>query len=400
VREFGRSLQHQPARAMGKFDELSLQAGDKAIALLTEKEVDKDTDDGKWLLGELFLKSGDRTRAWHYLRGIKDGKRLKIAVSQMTDKPDLNVSESIAIITEYLDKERPDRITWEIKLADLYLKDRDYKKAEKTLIALFDKKVPQAQLELARFRLQQAKSPAQAKELIENQKKNWPDSLKIEGEFTVCQCLLVMGDWTQAVKKCTDLAEGRYPSEIKQRALYNLGEIKLAENNVEEALKYYGKAARLNEEGTYANDALSRILLISQAKTDKMNTSEMLARALSCQLKGEAAKAEDEYMILADSARGTMAGDLALSELAEMQMARGSYKQVAILLSKLAESSSDSLTAAKAWYQMGRVHYNQLGQKKTGMECWRTGILKYPNTAWAEMMRQEMESGQAQQENN
>jgi tetratricopeptide (TPR) repeat protein len=71
VREFGRALKQQPGRAMGKFEELSLQAGYKAVSLLAENEVAVETDDGRWLLGELFRKSGDHQRAWHYYKKIK-----------------------------------------------------------------------------------------------------------------------------------------------------------------------------------------------------------------------------------------------------------------------------------------------------------------------------------------
>lgn len=396
VREFARVLKQQPGKAMGKFEELSLQAGYKAVSLLAQNQVDAETDDGRWLLGELFRKSGDHQRAWHYYKKIKDQKRLRMAVGQLTAQPGQDISMVISVIAEYLEKERPDSIFWEMKLSELYLAKGDHQEAEKILIPLSDKKIPQAQLALAGLWLRNKNDPRRAMALIEGQKNFWPDSLKIEGEFTCCLCLMAMGNWEQAGDKCAELAEGRYHTNVKQRAYYMLGEIKLAQNQTDEALKFYGQAARADQEGSYANDALARILLISQAKTDKISDVELLGRAMAFKYRGDQVRAEKTFSQLADSARGAMAGDLALTELAEMDLSQERFNQAVDRLRSLAASTTDTTTAASACYRMGRIYYHQLKQKKAALECWRAGIIKYPNTSWAEMMRQEMESGQGQ----
>ncbi|MBU1356200.1 MAG: tetratricopeptide repeat protein [Candidatus Edwardsbacteria bacterium] len=396
AREFARALKQQPGRAMGKFEELSLQAGYKAVAVLAENEVDAETDDGRWLLGELFRKSGDYQRAWHYHKKIKDGKRLRMAVGQLAAQPGPDITIAISVIAEYLEGERVDRIYWEIKLSELYLTKGDHQKAEKMLISLSDKKIPQAQLDLAGLWLRHKNEPRQAMALIDNQKKYWPDSLKIEGDFTVCLCLMALSDWERAGDKCAGLAEGMHQPKIKQRGYYLLGEIKLARNQPDEALKYYGQAARADQEGAYANDALARILLISQSKTDKISDVELLGRAMAFKYQGDQVRAGKTFAQLADSGSGTMAGDLALTELAEMDFVQGSFNQAIDRLKRLAENTSDTITAANAYYRMGRIYFHQIKQKKAALECWRLGIIKYPNTSWAEMMRQEMESGQAQ----
>jgi tetratricopeptide (TPR) repeat protein len=396
VREFGRALKQQPGRAMGKFEELSLQAGYKAVSLLAENEVAVETDDGRWLLGELFRKSGDHQRAWHYYKKIKEEKRLRMAVGQLAAQPGQDVSSVISVIAEYLEGQRSDSLFWEMKLSGLYLAKGDHQRAENMLTSLSGKKIPQAQLELASLWLRHKNNPRRAMALIDDQKKHWPDSLKIEGEFTSGLCLMAMGDWERAGDKWAGLAEGRYDTNVKQRAYYMLGEIKLAQNQADEALKYYGQAARADPQGSYANDALARILLISQAKTDKISDVELLGRAMAFKYRGEQARAEITFAQLADSASGTMAGDLALTELAEMALSRGHFERAIEPLRKLAESTSDTTTAASAYHRMGRIYYHQVKQKKAALECWRAGIMKYPNTSWAEMMRQEMESGQVQ----
>lgn len=395
VREYALALKQQPGRAMGKFEELSLQAGYKAIALLSENEADAETDDGRWLLGELFRRSGDPQRSWHYYRKIRDEKRLRMAVGQLTAQPGQDISTVISVIAEYLEKERPDSIFWEMKLSGLYLAKGDHQRAEEILVSLSGKKIPQAQLALAGLWLRHKNEPSRAMALIDEQKKSWPDSLKIEGEFTCCLCLMAMGNWEQAGDKCAELAEGRYHTNVKQRAYYMLGEIKLAQNQTDEALKFYGQAARADQEGSYANDALARILLISQTKTDKISDVELLGRAMAFKYRGDQVRAEKTFSQLADSASGTMAGDLALTELAEMDLSRGRFERAIEPLKKLAESTPDTITAASAYYRMGRIYY-QIKQKKAALECWRAGIIKYPNTSWAEMMRQELEAGQGQ----
>jgi tetratricopeptide (TPR) repeat protein len=396
VGEFARALKQQPGRVMGKFEEISLQAGYKAIAQLAENEVDAGTDEGRWLLGELFRKSGDYQKAWNYHKRIKDQQRLRMAVGQLAAQPDQDISTAISVISEYLEGDRADSVFWEMKLSGLYLAKGDHQKAEKILISLSDKKIPQAQLKLAGLWLKYNNDPRRALGLIAEKKKIWPDSLKIEGEFTSCLCLMAMGDWERAGDKCTGMAEGKYNPVIIQRAYYMLGEIKLAQNQIDEALTYYGQAARADQEGPYANDALARILLISQAKTDKISDVELLGRAMAFKYGGDQVRAGKTFAQLADSASGTMAGDLALTELAEMDIAQGHFNQAIDRLKRLAASTSDAIPAANAYYMMGRIYYHQIKKKSAALECWRAGIMKYPNTSWAEMMRQELEAGQVQ----
>lgn len=391
IREFGRSASLDPPRALGKFNELVLQIGRKNVIKLAELEISADNDDTRWLMGELHRESGDLIRSWGYFRELKDEKRRQSAVGRLVADQGKNLKAAITVLSEYLDREKNDRSKWEMVLADLYLQNREYKKAEKILVHLSQEKNPLAQLELSRLWLEQDNDPGKALRFLEEHKGGWPDSLRTEGEFVAGQCLAASEDWAGALDKYSKLVAGNYSGSTRQRALFMSGEIQTAAGLAEEAMKFYQQAAKVSDSGLYANDALLRMLLISQAKTDKITTLEVLSRAVKYKVTGQNEKARQEYMVLADSASGMMAGDWALSELADMELSADRYQQAIDWLKKLEQRTEDELTAAKAFYRVGWIYRYDLGQDNKGLESWRAGILKYPNTCWAESMRREID---------
>jgi tetratricopeptide (TPR) repeat protein len=393
VREYALAYKKQPPRVMGKFDEISLQAGYLPVAKLAEAVVDRDSDDGKWLVGELFRKAGDIPRAWHYQKKIADPKRLQAAVNQLTAGPGARVKTSIDIIEEYLNNKRFDEIFWKMKLSDILLDNSQYDRAEKILEDLAGRNLPPAKLRLAELWLKYKKAPEKARALIEGQSRTWPDSLRTEAEFAFSLCLAAQDSFGRAMEVCQDMTKEQRPASIRQRAYLMLGEMNLAGNKMDQALENYGQAVRTDEEGRYANDALVMILLISQAKTDKISILTMLADAVASKYGRDASKIWKKFSALADSAAGTMAGDMALWELSDEYGFQGQLSESAGALKRLTESASDSLTSARAYYRLGQL-YNRMGQEKNGLECWKAGIMRHPNTSWAEMMRQEMETTQ------
>lgn len=391
VKELARMIKTQPATAQKKFDELGIQAGYPAIAQLAEKYLDMKDDESLWLMGELCRKSGDGRLAWKYFRNLKNEKRLGIALNQLINTPQMENRTARYVLEEYLQNQRPDRIRWELKLADIYFNAGNIKQAENILNDLSERKNPAAQLKLAELLLRKKQRPEESAMLIDANSPSWPDSLKRRGEFFMAECLMAMGKWAQAESLCEKLAEQNRSLADKQQALYFGGEINLANNRIDEALKKYGQAAKIDQEGIYANDALSRILLISRAKTDKIDRLELLSRAMARKYLLDYGQAKSLFLVLSDSAFGTGLGDLAFKELSDLEAAFGRYKQAAEYLQNLAGTTGDSLTAAGAIYQTGLYYRYRLDDRKTAAEQWRQGILKYPNTSWAEMMRQEIE---------
>jgi tetratricopeptide (TPR) repeat protein len=254
---------------------------------------------------------------------------------------------------------------------------------------------PEAQFRLARLWLDAAGRPEAAGEMVRKRSSGWPAGLRTEGDLLACRCLMAEGRWSEAARRCSILAASRDP-EVRQRAYFLWGEIASAGNDFDEALSRYSRAVRALDGGELANDALARILLISQVKTDKMSALEMLGRAISIRYGTDGEASLRAWASLADSASGTVAGDLALEEMSGLNLGAGRYRQAMENLTRLSQTTGDSLTAARAFHQMGRLALDRGGDRKTAAARWEQGILKYPNTSWAELMRQALESLKAE----
>lgn len=391
VREYSLFLKQNPEIVMIKFNELALQAGYGPIAILAERYINPGTDDGKWLIGYLLNKSDKMLQSWHYLKDLNDHQKMSTAIQMLTSRVDLDFNNAIIILEEYLSKDRPDSDKWSKKLAEYYIETGKFNKAEELLIKLADGETPAFQIQLAEYYSKYGKDPCRAVSLTSDYGKNWPDTLKYRYKFIQYRCFLAQNDLIHAQKCLYEMVEESNPIWVRQKAYYLWGELCLATEQPDSAAKMYGRVVGMQHEGEYVNDALDKILLISQIKTDKITLMPILCQALAAKSSCNYEKARKTFLALADSASGTKAGDYALSEICEIEITSGSYSNAIKWLIRLSESTDDSLVAAEAYYRRGKIYKKNFSQKSEAVECWRQGILKYPNTSWAEMMRQQID---------
>ena len=391
VSEYLLALKSQPEMAKARFRELALVAGSGKVARLAERQAKEAGDHGRWLVAELWHQAGDSRRAWDHARRIRDRKLLAQAFTRLLEGLAQDRNAAIALTEDYLSTAPADSLALLISLSDMYLEGGQTLKAEGVLALLAGRDHAEAQYRLAWMWLESHGRPDKAEEIVRDRSPNWPPGLKNEGELLSCRCQMAEGRWGEAARRCSLLTEGRDP-EMRQRAFFLWGESALAQGIFDQALSHFSQAVRALEDGGLANDALARILLISQAKTDKINNLSLISRAISCHYSLDRGEALRAYGELADSVPGTLAGDLALEEMASLSLRLGGYRQAMSHLARLAETTGDSLTAARAFHQMGVLSWNQGGDPRQAAEKWEQGILRYPNTSWAELMRQALES--------
>lgn len=389
--EYFLALKSQPEMAIARFRGLALVVGSREVARLAEGRVKESGDQTRWLLAELWRQAGDVRRAWGHARKIRDRKLLTQSFSRLLEGLGQDRAAAIALTEDYLSTAPADSLALLISLSDMYLEGGQARKAEGVLARLAGRGHAEAQYRLAWLSLELQGRPDKAEEIVRDRSSNWPPSLKAEGELLACRCQMAEGRWGEAARRCSLLTESRDP-EMRQRAFFLWGESALAEGLFDQALIRYSQAAWALEDGGLTNDALARILLISQAKTDKIATLRLVSSAISCHYGVEREEALRAYGELADSAPGTLAGDLALEEMADLSLRLGRYRQAMGHLARLVETTGDSLTAARAFHQMGALSLNQGGDRKQAAAKWEQGILRYPNTSWAELMRQALES--------
>ncbi|MDP2807433.1 MAG: hypothetical protein Q8O74_04760, partial [bacterium] len=309
---------------------------------------------------------------------------------RLLNSPGLSSNLAIDIVNEYIFQNPPDKNYWQHRLAGLLTADGQTGKAGQVYRSMND---GQAGLQLARLLLEQSHKPKEALDVITEKQKRWPDSLKTEGLFLKARCFIALDlpDSAQAVYSA--LSDSTKPAKVRQPALFHSGEQSLMNGDLDGALAFYRQAAALSSDNDVVNDALSRLLLISDHKTDKIKLLQVWAKGFKLQNQFKYPQAEISYKQVIQSDTSGQLADLALNGLAEMSLSARDHKKAAEYWGRLFNASKDSSLAAEACYQRGLLLRDRLSDPKEALKCWEEGVIKYPATSWAELMREELGRG-------
>jgi tetratricopeptide (TPR) repeat protein len=379
-----------PDIARLKIEEIAPVFGYLPTAKLLEDAGESKSDAWQALLAGLYLKGSDLKQAWDRCKRISDKNVSGTILRRLLSSPGLSSNLAIDIVTEYISQEPPDKIYWQHRLAGLLAEDGQIDKAEQVYRSMNDGR---AGLELSRLLLEQSHKPGEALEIVKSKQRTWPDSLKTEGQFLKARCYIALDLPDSAKAIYSALSDSAKPIKVRQPALFHSGEQSLMNGDFDSALAFYRQAAALGSDNDVVNDALSRLLLISDHKTDKINLLQEWAKGFKLQNQFKYPQAEISYKQVIQSDTIGQLADLSLYGLAGMSLSAGDHKKAAEYWGRLFSTSQDSSLAAEACYQRGLLLRDRLSDPKEALKCWEEGVIKYPATSWAELMREELGRG-------
>lgn len=200
--------------------------------------------------------------------------------------------------------------------------------------------------------------------------------------------LVLSGDLEQAFKTY-DLVSTDWDPEYAQEAFFNLGEISLYQAKFDDALSYYNVTLRQYPDGTRANDAVERLLLIkSSGGGGNYNPAlEDFARALFDRRRGLADQAIAGF--LKSAGTGSDLGAHSLMQISEIQAERGALEK-AVRTYKLVGETLDVYLSPSALEAVGDLY---MGTGRTGdaVSAYENLILKYPGSVSAGEARRKMD---------
>lgn len=381
-------LETQPDYARIRLMETAEVYGFLATAQALEKALQKKNDSARLVLGNLYRKAGDYNRALDSYNTLTAKDQWLQAVTALASGPGPDLDQQAEIITRILKQEPPDKIYWQRLLAANYQKQGASAQALKLYETLGD---AEAVFHAARIYYEKMHLPRKALDRLGSAISGWPDSLKTPGLFLKAACLVALDQADSANAVYARLSDSLNPPQLRQPACFHLGELELMRQDFERAMEWYRQAILPGPQDDAVNDALARLLLITGYKTDKINILTVWSRGLKFQRRFDFDQAAGCYqqVIAADS--GGQLQAVSLQSLAQMAAGRGQFKEAGEYWQQLSESAPDSALAAETFYQRGLMLRDRLEDRKRAVQVWEQGVIAYPNTSWADLMREELE---------
>lgn len=374
-----------------KLTEIGRNIGWVKTASLVEPNIKGSGDAGWLVLGGLYLSAKDDRRAWGAFSRMRDVGRLRKAVDQML-AAGIPVKKQIEVMEHYLARiSGPDLGLLE-KLGRLYMEARQFTKAQDIFTRMLTLNRPLATVLSARALLKQG-DHSNALAVLDPMRRgrSWPDTLRWEADMLVAQARLISGDPAAAAGAYRSMAgDTKVSIEFRQRAAFKMAEAHLMSGQVDSALADYRRVLDLGLGGDLSNDAMLRVILISEHKADKIEGLKLFGRGLMEKAGARYDPAAGSFSLVAEKYPGTTLADQALLELALMRQEQGEIQGAAGIWQRLAESAWEPALSCRASYQQGMILRYELNREEEATEVWRQAIIKHPDFSWSDLMRQEL----------
>ncbi len=202
------------------------------------------------------------------------------------------------------------------------------------------------------------------------------------------EMLVLSGDLEQAFKTY-DLVSTDWDGEYAQEAFFNLGEISFYQAEFDDALSYYNVTLREYPDGTRANDAVERLLVIksSGGGGDYNPALEDFAGALFDRRRGLSEEAIAGF--LESAGTGSDLGTHSLMQISEIHAETGSFLK-AVRTYKLVGETLDVYLSPSALEAVGDV-YMGMGRTGDAVGAYENVILKFPGSVSAGEARRKMD---------
>jgi len=391
VREWMKLLPERYDLVRARLSEISQHIGPEKAAAMAEAEA-KDAGDAGWLAaGGLYLAAKDDDRAWRAFSRMKDMGLLRKAVDQAA-QAGVPVSRQAPMLEEYLDRSGWKEADLLARLGDYYMDLHQFNKASAVFWRMAPLDCPLAAVMAARAELRQGGHERALRLLGQGRPDaDWPDSLRWEGRLLEAQARLMSGGMDEARRIYGRLAEDSAAGlRFRQKAEYLLAETYLMGGEADSALAGYRRAVQMGMGGEPSNDAMLRMILISEHKAGRMEGLSLFGRGLAGKAGNGFDEAARSFIKTAEKYPGTTLADQALLELALMREEQGEPSGAADAWRRLAETASDPSLSCRASYRWGMVLRYDLGKPAEAAGVWKQAIVKNPDFSWSDLMRQEL----------
>lgn len=388
--ELALALNAGSASAASGLDAIGVQAGPGRLAGWLEQERPA-SDELLRVRAEAWLRAGDVASSWRSAAAISQDGPAAALLSRLLGQQGVSPEAAAAMIERHLQRRPKDQRAWELRLADAYGEAGRTDQAQRLLERLSGGGDQEAQLGLAALLLEHRLRPDEALAALGRHAPGWREPLRTEGSFLRARALAAQARWGEALAALDSLADVARPAAVRQRALFERAEISCWLQRFDDAAAQYAEVARLGPAGEVVNDALARMLLISEHKTATIDALRRWAegRALEAQLRFD--QADRCYRELAGAQPGTgLAGEAALRR-AELAVRRRDWHAAAGRYQELGELPADTTLAAEGVYRAGLLRRDRLGDADGARRLWQRGILRYPDNTWADLMRGELD---------
>ncbi|MCU0606915.1 MAG: hypothetical protein MUF78_05745 [Candidatus Edwardsbacteria bacterium] len=386
ARELAQALNAGTVSAAAGLDAIGVQAGPERLGRWLE-EVRPASDELLRVRAQAWLRAGDAEKSWRSAAAISKDQTAAALLSRLLAQPAVYPETAAAMIERYLQRRPQDRRAWELRLAHAQGEAGMTDRAQRLLERLSGEGDQEAQRRLAALLLEQRLRPDEALAALDRYAAGWREPLRTEGGFLRAAALAALARWEDALAALDSLAGPARPAAVRQRALFERAEISCWLKRFDDAAAQYSEVAKLGPAGDVVNDALARMLLISEHKTATIEALRRWAdgRALEAQLRFD--QADRCYRELADEQPGTgLAGEAALRR-AELAVRRRDWRAAADRYQELGELSADTALASEGFYRAGLLRRGRLDDAAGARRLWERGILRYPDTSWADLMR-------------
>lgn len=388
--ELAQALNAGIAAAAPGLAAIGVQTGEQRLAQWLEDERPQ-SDEFLRVRAEAWLAAGDIAKSWRSAVAISNDQLAASLLARLLAQPALSAESAVPMIERYLKRGPRDRRAWVLRLAEAAADAGMPDRAQRLLEQLSGERDQEAQLRLARLQLERRFRPGDALATLDRHAAGWRDPQRSEGAFLRARALAALARWDEAVTVLDSLADPDRPAAIRQRALFERAEISCWLKRFDDAAAQYAEVTRLGPAGDVVNDALARMLLISEHKTATIDALRRWAdgRALEAQFRFD--QADRCYRELADSQPAAGLGGEALLCRAELAVRRRDWGAAASRYAELGELPADTALAAEGLYRAGLLRRERLGDAAGARRLWEQGILRYPDTSWADLMRGELD---------
>jgi tetratricopeptide (TPR) repeat protein len=395
IDEMARAQPQMADAVRAKCEEIGQTAGYVPVARRFQSAWEKKNDAGWAMLAGLYLKGGDFKRARDCFEKIQKTENQKAQLKSFLLSPQMPPQDLIKLIGDYRARSGDNDPSLICLVAERSQELERWDDAVRAYRSLAARDPARATLSLAQLWLAR-RQPAQGLRELDNAApyRAWPDSLAAAARILRGQCLVALDSADRARQAFAALAaDSMKPAGVRQRALFLRSEIDLMAGNADEALAGYRELVKINAGADEVNDALGRIVLISECKADTMDGLKLWGRARREQARFRFGPAAELYRQLTKDLPGTALADLGWWGMAEINGEQKNFAEAIENYQQLIQTSADTSLAAQAFYQVGRLYHYRLRQEDRARQAWQDGILRFPDTSWADLMRDELAKG-------